>query len=98
MLSWELLLLVSLSALLLASIEIGRTDLASVELASAPEDPHMAFANADVVPNLGEGEPFKVVFRQGLTVLSEWQVNFVKEGEEQIVRVLRTLGNPPRGC
>jgi hypothetical protein len=57
----------------------------------------MPFATADVIRNLGEGKPFKVVFRRGPTVLSEWQVNSVEQGEQQIVRVLRALGNSPRG-
>jgi hypothetical protein len=55
----------------------------------------MAFAIADVVPNLGGEKPFKVVFRQGMTILSEWQVSSIEEGERQIVKVLRTLGSQP---
>lgn len=53
------------------------------------------FATADVVPNPGGEKPFKVVFRQGVTVLSEWAVSSVDEGERQIVRVLRALGTKP---
>jgi hypothetical protein len=52
----------------------------------------MAFATADVVPNHGGEKPYKVIFKQGSTVLSEWQVSSIEEGERQIIRVLRTLG------
>lgn len=52
----------------------------------------MAFATADVVQNPSGDKAFKVVFKQGCTVLSEWPVNSIKEGEQQIVRVLSGLG------
>jgi hypothetical protein len=55
------------------------------------------FATADVVPNPGGEKPFKVVFKPGFTVLSEWPVSSVEEGERQIVRVLRGLGPKPIG-
>ena len=49
----------------------------------------MAFVTADVVENPGGELPFKVVFKQGETVLGEWPVETQAEGEEQIVEVIR---------
>jgi hypothetical protein len=51
----------------------------------------MAFVTADVVPNPGGDAPFKVVFKQGETVLAEWPVETQREGEEQIVGSIRDL-------
>jgi len=51
----------------------------------------MAFVTADVVPNPGGDAPFKVVFKQGETVLAEWPVETQREGEEQIVGSVRGL-------
>ena len=51
-----------------------------------------SFAIADVVSNPGGEKPFKVIIRQGLTILSDWQANSVEEEEQQIMRVLRSLG------
>jgi hypothetical protein len=51
----------------------------------------MAFVTADVVPNPGGDAPFKVVFKQGETVLAEWPVETQREGEEQIVDSIRDL-------
>src|SRR5262245_35253603 len=45
----------------------------------------MAFVTADVVATPGEETPFKVVFKQGETVLIEWEVNSQQEGETQII-------------
>ena len=47
----------------------------------------MAFVTADVVPNAGGEAPFKVVFKQGETVIAEWPVETQAEGEEQIVEL-----------
>ena len=49
----------------------------------------MAFVTADVVENPGGEFPFKVVFKQGETVLGEWPVETQAEGEEQIVETIR---------
>jgi len=49
----------------------------------------MAFVEADVVENPGGELPFKVVFKQGETVLGEWPVETKAEGEEQIVEMIR---------
>ena len=49
----------------------------------------MAFVTADVVANAGGKSPFKVVFKQGETVLAEWEVATQKEGEEQIVGLIK---------
>jgi hypothetical protein len=51
----------------------------------------MAFVTGDVVANTGGEAPFKVVFKQGETVLAEWPVDTQQEGEEQIVETLRSL-------
>jgi hypothetical protein len=51
----------------------------------------MAFVTGDVVPNPGGEAPFKVVFKQGETVLAEWPVETQKEGEEQIAGAIRGL-------
>ncbi len=49
----------------------------------------MAFVTADVVENPGGERPYKVVFKQGETVLGEWPVESQAEGEEQIVELIR---------
>ena len=49
----------------------------------------MAFVTADVVENPGGELPYKVVFKQGETVLGEWPVESRAEGEEQIVELIR---------
>lgn len=51
----------------------------------------MAFSTGEVVPAPGGQTPYKVVFKQGETVLSEWPVSSVDEGEAQIVELLRGL-------
>ena len=51
----------------------------------------MAFVTGDVVANPGGEAPFKVVFKQGETVLAEWPVDTQQEGEEQITETLRSL-------
>jgi hypothetical protein len=53
------------------------------------------FVTGDVVSNPVGTKPFKVIFKQGSTVLSEWPVNSIEEGEQQIIRVLRSLGPKP---
>jgi hypothetical protein len=50
---------------------------------------YMAFVTADVVANPGGELPFKVVFKQGETVLAEWPVESKKEGEEDIVDFIK---------
>jgi len=49
----------------------------------------MAFVTADVVENPGGELPYKVVFKQGETVLGEWPVETQAEGEEQILEMIR---------
>lgn len=49
----------------------------------------MAFVTADVVPNPGGDAPFKVVFKQGETVLVEWPVESQAVGEQQIVEFIQ---------
>lgn len=49
----------------------------------------MAFVTADVVENPGGELPFKVLFKQGETVLGEWPVETQAEGESQILELIR---------
>jgi hypothetical protein len=49
----------------------------------------MAFVTADVVPDTGGEAPFKVVFKQGETVLVEWPVESQAVGEQQILEFIR---------
>ena len=51
----------------------------------------MAFVTGDVVPVSGDELPFKVVFKQGETVLTEWLVETKEDGELQIVETLKSL-------
>jgi hypothetical protein len=51
----------------------------------------MAFVTGDVVPVSGEELPFKVVFKQGETILAEWLVESKEDGEGQIVETLKSL-------
>ena len=51
----------------------------------------MAFVTGDVVATPGEEMPFKVVFRQGETVLVEWPVETQQQGEEQIVECIKSI-------
>lgn len=49
----------------------------------------MAFLTADVVENPGGELPFKVVIKQGETVLGEWAVESQSDGEQQLVELVR---------
>lgn len=51
----------------------------------------MAFVTADVVANPGGELPYKVVFKQGETVLGEWPVESQAEGEQQILDTIREV-------
>jgi hypothetical protein len=51
----------------------------------------MAFVTADVIPVSGDELPFKVVFKQGETVLTEWLVESQEDGQSQIVEMLKSL-------
>lgn len=51
----------------------------------------MAFVTADVVPVSGDELPFKVIFKQGDSVLAEWLVESQEDGESQIVETLKSL-------
>ncbi|MFA5898641.1 MAG: hypothetical protein WC829_05960 [Hyphomicrobium sp.] len=51
----------------------------------------MAFVTGDVVPVTGDELPFKVVFKQGETILTEWLVESKEDGEMQIVETLKGL-------
>jgi hypothetical protein len=49
----------------------------------------MAFLTADVVENPGGDMPYKVVIKQGETVLGEWAVESQSDGEQQLVELVR---------
>jgi hypothetical protein len=50
----------------------------------------MAYVTGDVVANPGgEDGPFKVVFKQGETIIAEWGVDSQKEGEEELVSFIK---------
>jgi hypothetical protein len=51
----------------------------------------MAFVTGDVVPVSGDELPFKVIFKQGETVLTEWLVESKEDGEQQILETLKSL-------
>lgn len=51
----------------------------------------MAFVTGEVIADTGGEAPFKVVFKQGETVLAEWGVASKAEGEEQILASIRGL-------
>ena len=51
----------------------------------------MAFVTGDVVAVSGDELPFKVIFKQGETVLTEWLVETKEDGELQIVETLKGL-------
>lgn len=51
----------------------------------------MAFVTGDVVPVSGDEMPFKVIFKQGETILTEWLVETKEDGELQIVETLKSL-------
>lgn len=53
----------------------------------------MAFVTVDVVPNPGQQEPFKVVFKKGETVIAEWPVESKEEGEEEILEIIKDLAD-----
>lgn len=49
----------------------------------------MAYVTGDVIPSEDEEFPFKVVFKRGEEVVSEWLVDSQETGEEQIMQVLQ---------
>ena len=51
----------------------------------------MAFVTGDVVAVTGDELPFKVIFKQGETILTEWLVESKEDGELQIVETLKSL-------
>jgi hypothetical protein len=51
----------------------------------------MAFVTGDVVSVTGDELPFKVVFKQGETILTEWLVESKEDGEMQILETLKSL-------
>ncbi len=51
----------------------------------------MAFVTGDVIPS-GDAEfPFKIVFMQGDTLVSEWFVQSKEDGEAEIIENLQRL-------
>jgi hypothetical protein len=53
----------------------------------------MAFFTCDVVPNPSGLLPYKIVFKQDGSVLGEWPVSSIAEGEGQISAALRSISD-----
>jgi len=51
----------------------------------------MAFVTGDIEPSGEDDYPFKVVFRQGNTIVSEWLVESKEAGEAEMIEALRSL-------
>jgi hypothetical protein len=51
----------------------------------------MAFVTGEVVADSGGETPFKIIFKQGETVLAEWPAKTQQAGEERIVAAIRGL-------
>jgi hypothetical protein len=51
----------------------------------------MPFVTVDVVPASGEEMPFKVVFKQGESVIAQWPVESKQAGEEEVLEVIKDL-------
>jgi hypothetical protein len=51
----------------------------------------MAFVTCDIVPSDDSEFPFKVVFKKGDTVVSQWLVLTKEDGEEQVIEALEDL-------
>jgi hypothetical protein len=51
----------------------------------------MPFVTGDVVPSPGEETPFKVVFKQGETILAQWPVDSKEAGEEEVLELIKDL-------
>ncbi|HEX2842140.1 hypothetical protein [Hyphomicrobium sp.] len=49
----------------------------------------MPFVTGDVIPSGDPEWPFKVVFKRGDEIVSEWYVDTQESGEEQILTVLQ---------
>jgi hypothetical protein len=56
-------------------------------------DRAMAFFTCEVVPNPSGLLPHKVVFKHLRSVLGEWPVSSIAEGEAQIAAALRAIGD-----
>jgi hypothetical protein len=53
----------------------------------------MAFFSCEVVPNPSGVLPYKVVFKRHGSVLGEWPVSSIAEGEAQIAAALGSVGD-----
>ncbi len=54
------------------------------------EEIEMVYVTGEVIPSDDEEYPFKVVFKRGEEVVSEWLVDSQKTGEDQIIEVLQS--------
>jgi hypothetical protein len=61
--------------------------------ADSVRHPAMAFFTCEVVPNPSGLLPYKVIFKHLRSVLGEWPVSSVAEGEAQITAALRAIGD-----
>jgi hypothetical protein len=51
----------------------------------------MAFVTGDIVPSGEDEYPFKVVFKQGDTIISEWLVESEEDGKAEMIECLKAL-------
>lgn len=58
---------------------------------SVEQEDYMPFVTGDVVPSPGEETPFKVVFKQGETVIAQWPVDSKEAGEEEVLELIKDL-------
>jgi hypothetical protein len=58
---------------------------------SIEQEDCMPFVTGDVVPSPGEEMPFKVVFKQGETIIAQWPVESKEEGEEEVLEIIKDL-------
>jgi hypothetical protein len=82
------------SATSLSSFRVCYGDLPVSKIAAeSVRHREMAFFNCEVVPNLSGLLPYKVVFKRLGSVLGEWPVASIAEGEAQIAEALRSVGD-----
>lgn len=49
----------------------------------------MPFITGDVIASPGEEMPFKVVFKQGETIIAQWSVDSKESGEEEVLELIK---------
>ena len=56
----------------------------------------MAIVTGEVIPDPGGDRSFKVVIKHGETVIAEWSVDSIMQGEQELVEGLRQLADRAR--